>query len=993
MNQPRLISIRAWLFLRLLLILWVASFLVIGLQCIGHLPRLVTAAISLVAFSLVSALVAGRMSRLLSQTLDDLASQADAIGRLNFSRDLKFKPRWTDFERLALAQEGMRQMLRMATTDMEAAIQEKTSQLKKFYLAIEQSPVSVVITDRNGLIEYVNPAFSSTSGYGKDEVLGKNPRFLKSPSQVGLHYDDMWKALLSGDVWRGEFLNRSRDGHDYRESVVVAPLQDHGRVTHYVAIKEDLTGLVKAQSELSDQLAFLEQLVDAMPNPVFVKGTDRRYILCNRAYEEMFHVSRKDVLGKELLELLHIPEDVRTFRDADDRDILQKGGMKSYPFEMILGENAKRHTVLYWITSLQKSDGSVGGLLGSLVDITDLKQKERDLQEAQKKAEEAVRVKSDFLANMSHEIRTPMNAIIGMSYLALQTELTPRQKEYLDKIHAASNSLLGVINGILDFSKLEAGKLSIEHVEFHLDEELAKVADLFKQTARDKGVEYIHHFSQEMPRVVLGDPMRLRQILTNLIGNAVKYTTKGEVVVMVETLERNWETTTLRFSIRDTGIGMTPEQIVNLFQPFSQAESSTARRFGGTGLGLAIAKSLVELMGGQIGVESVPGKGSSFWFTVKLGLPVEMSDFDVRPSLIARRSALVVDDNDLVREVLGAYLESLGVSAVLVSQGRAVLEAVRNAEAAGDPFSLVLLDRFMPDENGFDIARGLRRAGLSKPPFLVMVTSLDEEVEKAQVSIPLDGLLDKPVSPASLETLLMRLFEGQAVTEREKKNFGLLGLEFLLMEPSKSNRMVIGELLESQGVRVTAVESGEQALSWLESHDCDMVLSNATLPDSDGTEIIRKIRALGVGVPVLVLAENATPEICGRFQQAGMDEFVGLPIEPERLFARLSEWAWKRPSWTFCNASVRAGAPAGLVERLKILRASLEENEGQALEYFEAVREDLRTYSGYTVTDRLERRLHQFAFEDALEILDGIEHAMQGHGDSEPDTGEDESHG
>ncbi|MBN2886874.1 MAG: response regulator, partial [Chromatiaceae bacterium] len=524
------------------------------------------------------------------------------------------------------------------------------------------------------------------------------------------------------------------------------------------------------------------------------------------------------------------------------------------------------------------------------------------MREARALAEEAARVKADFLANMSHEIRTPMNAIIGMTHLALKTELNERQRQYLLKIQGASNHLLGIINDVLDFSRIEAGKLPIERVDFTLERVLHDTLGLVAERAAAKGLELIVAVAPEVPARLIGDPLRLGQILLNFANNAVKFTEHGEIGVDVGLLERSSRGVVLRFAVRDTGIGIEPAQQAQLFQSFSQADSSTTRRYGGTGLGLAISRRLAELMGGEVGVESRPGEGSTFWFTASLGIGKQQHAALIPAPDLRGRRLLVVDDNDSAREVLAHLLVNMTFAVETRASGKAALSAVAEAAAAGNPFEAVLLDWRMPGLDGIATAREIRRLTRERVPHLVMVTGYGrDELAQSAREVGVDAILLKPVDPSVLFDTLMQLLGGLppadevAVPPAQTLAMpGFAGRRVLLVEDNPLNQEVASELLRAAGLGVELAGDGAEALAKVRDGQgaYDLVLMDVQMPVMDGLSATRAIRALPEidALPILAMTANAMPGDRERCLEAGMNDHLAKPIDPDALFALLERW-------------------------------------------------------------------------------------------------------
>ena len=866
-------------------------------------------------------------------------------------------------------------------------------ELLKLSLAIEQSPVSVIITDLDGTIQYANPKFSEITGYRNEEVVGNTPRILKSGYQPTEFYKEMWGTIKGGKTWQGEFANKKKNGEIYWENAVISPIRDENDViAHFVAVKEDISERKKAEEALKENEEMLSKITSAALSAIVMISSESGEIsFWNQSAEKIFGWNSQEVIGKKLHELI-IPmqyrdrhwEGLRLFRHTGEGPLIGKGteitGLnrqgEEFPIELHLSS-----------VKLQNQWHAIG----LITDITDRKEAERELQRAKEAAEVATQAKSNFLANMSHEIRTPMNAIIGMSHLCLGTELQPRQRDYVEKVYQSAQSLLGIINDILDFSKIEAGKLEMESIPFRLDEVLGNLSNLIAIKAQEKGLELLFDTHPDVPWALVGDPLRVGQILLNLAGNAVKFTETGEIVIRTEPIRITDTEAEIRFLVRDTGIGMTPEQCDRLFQSFSQADTSTTRRYGGTGLGLAISKKLTEMMNGSIWVESEPGEGSTFIFTGVFGRASDMEEtiHKATPTELDQLKVLVVDDVASSREMLEATLSSFSFRVICVDSGAKALSVLENTTAE-DPFKLVLMDWKMPGMDGIETSRRIKNhPTLSHVPTLIMVTAFGrEDVMQQAENVGLEGFLIKPITPSTLLDTVMEVFgegggfrgAGRAEEAWQIKPIDRIrGARLLLAEDNKINQQVAKELLGQAGLTVIIANNGREAIEKLSKETFDAVLMDIQMPEMDGYDATRAIREKPeyADLPIIAMTANVMAGDREKCLEAGLNDHVAKPIDPEKLFSALVQWITPKEmsqSETVSHISTPEPAndalPAGLAgidieSGLKAVGGNRNLYRKLLVDFYSDHRKD-----GQAIRDALD--------EDNLEMATRIAHTIKG---------------
>jgi len=824
-------------------------------------------------------------------------------------------------------------------TERKRAEQRLRETEEFFRSVLELAPDALMVVDANGVIQLANAQGEKIFGYTREELLGQ-PVEMLVPAGVRPGHAGLRASYHRAPVKREMGANRElsglrKDGSVFPVEIGLSPLPGLQSEGAQVAVSiRDITERKRADDELR-RINFKAdsalELTKAGYWHVPLDGSGW-YNSSERAVRIFGDLPTPDC--RYTLE--HWAEHVRLGDEAAAKTTAEN-------FQAAIEGRAPAYDATYaykrpvdgrivWIHALghviKDENGKPTDMYGVTQDITDFKLLEMELVGAKQKAEEATAAKSMFLANMSHEIRTPMNAIIGMTHLAMKTDLTLKQRDYLTKVRTAAGALLGIINDILDFSKIEAGKLDIENADFRFEDVLENLSTVVAQKAQEKNLEFLISAQQDIPPNLVGDPLRLGQILINLVNNAVKFTERGEVIVTVAVEEQTTGRVKLNFSVRDSGIGMTPEQSARLFQAFSQADTSTTRKFGGTGLGLSISKRLVEMMNGEIGVDSEAGVGSTFHFTAWFGIgAADLERTRFVPDLAGIR-ALVVDDNAQAREILSDALRGFALRADAVPSGEEAIRTLAAADAQ-DPYQLVLMDWHMPGMDGLQASAIIKRdTRLKNVPRIVMVTAFGREEIRAQAEqIGIDGYLLKPVNASVLYDQLMELFgaaglEAAPISHRKDAatEYNARGVRVLLVEDNEMNQQVATELLESAGAVVTIANHGGIAVKLLkdgpEPPAFDIVLMDLQMPEMDGYTATRVLRAdpRFQLLPIVAMTAHALVEERERCLQAGMNDHVTKPIDPDALFAALARWTKPRPAAPPSEKPAPAPADAALPE-------------------------------------------------------------------------------
>ncbi len=741
-------------------------------------------------------------------------------------------------------------------------------------------------------VEHANPAFRRTLQLADASLCGAPVHELGEGRLFPPPLLDLVHALAGGAEFDGYELTTELPGAGRRvflvEGRVVAT---DGHAPRLLIGFEDVTERKRAEADLRESEERFRSAFDYAAIGMALVSPVGRFLKVNRALCEIVGRSEEHLLTCDFQSITH-PEDVSG--DEAQMQRVLSGAVPTYQMEKrYIHTDGHVVWVQLTVSLVRDAAGKPLYFVSEILDVTDRRRAESELRWARDEALRASRLKSEFVANMSHEIRTPMNGVIGMNTLLLETELTPEQHEFAQTVQDSAKSLLRIINDILDFSKIEAGKLDLEVIDLAVRETVDGAIQLLTPRAREKDLELVARVDAEVQELVRGDPVRLRQVLLNLIGNAIKFTDRGRVTVRVTRSLDDAHDVVLRFEISDTGVGISREARKRLFHAFSQADGSMTRRYGGTGLGLAISKQLTELMGGQIGVESEVGRGSTFWFTAR------MQKVQSAPEASRRKRALVVDDSITVRTDLLLKLDGLGVEAHGIADGPAALDWLRAARARGEAVDLVLLDLQMPGMSGIELAREIRSDRELAALPLIMVTGFAErchEIEAREAGIA--GYLTKPVRQTELGECVGRVLARQsgsaesAVVEpprrRERSR-----TRVLVAEDNVVNQKVAQLTLERLGYSVRVVSNGVEALAALEQEPFHVVLMDCQMPELDGFETTSEIRRREGGFahhPIIAMTASAMQGDRERCFVVGMDDYIAKPVQPAALDRVLQRW-------------------------------------------------------------------------------------------------------